>query len=160
MALCFVAFATSSAALFVALLARLPTLVGRIGLAFLLATAVGLAMAALFPMDPISTPPAAATSSGRLHGVSAMIGIPGEILAVLLLSLALRKQASWSTLPLLPLTAVIWLSLALMIASLMVAMQQQSMDGPGVVGWANRMLMVGYSVWLMVVAWPMARASS
>ena len=96
MAVCFVAFATSSAALFVALLRSLPTLVGRIGLGFLLATAVGLALAALFPMDPISTPPDAATSSGRMHGVSAMIGIPGEILAVLFLSLALRKQPTWS----------------------------------------------------------------
>jgi hypothetical protein len=33
------------------------------------------------------------------------------------------------------------------------------MNGPGFIGWANRMLMAGYSVWLMLVAWPMARAA-
>jgi hypothetical protein len=160
MAVCFAAFAASSAALFATLRGRVRTRVGRIGLAFLLATAVGLALAAVFPMDPISTPPDAASTSGRMHGVAAMIGIPSEIIAALLLSLALRKLAPWSALPLLPLAALIWLSLVIMIASLMVAMQQQSMTGPGIVGWANRTLMVAYSVWLMLAAWPMARAAA
>jgi hypothetical protein len=159
MTACFVAFAAGSASLFVALMPQVRTVLGRIGLAFLLITAVGLTMAARFPMDPLSTPPEAASSSGHMHAVSAMIGMPGEIVAVLLLSLALRKQAPWAALPLLALTLVIWLGLGAMIASQVVAMQQPSMDGPGVVGVANRLLMTAYAVWLMLAAWPMARAA-
>ncbi len=154
MTVAFAAFAVGSAALLVALWTRLKTLQGRIGLAFLLASAAGLGLAAVFPMDPLSTPPESASFSGKMHGVSAMIGIPGEILAVLLLSLALRKQGHSGMLTLL--AAVIWISLGVMIAALMVAMQAQTMDGPGVLGWANRALMVAYSLWLIVAARPLA----
>src|SRR5580658_6549994 len=57
MALCFAAFGAASAFLFAALFRHMPSLLSRIGLAFLLADAVGLTMAARFPMDPVSTPP-------------------------------------------------------------------------------------------------------
>ena len=61
MALSFAAFGGASAALFAALLmliAPMPSVLGGVGLALLLAAAVGLAMAARFPMDPVSTAPA------------------------------------------------------------------------------------------------------
>ncbi len=92
MAVCFAAFAAASACLFAALLAQVPSLLSRIGLAFLLAAALGLAMAARFPMDPVSTPPEQMSFTGKMHGVAFMIGVPCQILAVLLLSLALDKQ--------------------------------------------------------------------
>src|SRR5947208_11623043 len=59
MTLCFAAFGAASSCLFAALIAQAPSLLSRIGLAFLLTAAVGLAMAARFPMDPVSvsTPP-------------------------------------------------------------------------------------------------------
>jgi hypothetical protein len=44
-----------------------------------------------------------------MHGVAATIGMPGEILGVLQLSVALRKQAPWATLPLGALAVAIWL---------------------------------------------------
>ena len=92
MALCFAAFGAASACLFAALIAHVPSLLGRIGLAFLLAAAVGLAMAARFPMDPVSTPREQMSFTGKMHGVAFMIGVPCQILAVLLLSLALGNQ--------------------------------------------------------------------
>jgi hypothetical protein len=70
MALCFAAFAAASACLFTALVAHAPSLLGRIGLACLLSAAAGLAMAARFPMDPVSTPPKPMSFSGKMHGVS------------------------------------------------------------------------------------------
>jgi len=160
MALCFAAFAASSASLFAALIAHLPSLLGRIGLAFLLAAAVGLAMAAVFPMDPVSTPPAQMSFTGKMHGVSFMIGVPGQVLAALLLSLVLRNRASHASLPLLALTAVIWLSLAVMIAIMLIVGpgKPPNPNGPErFLGWPNRLLMVAYGVWLMAAAWPMAR---
>jgi hypothetical protein len=156
MALCFAAFALASGSLFVALMGHAPTLMGKIGLAFLLAAAIGPGLAAIFPMDPISTARDAATFSGRMHGVSFMIGVPGQILAVLLLSLALRGQPFWGGAPLLLLTAVIWISLAVMGAGIVMSMKT-GMDGPGILGWANRLFMIAYAGWVGTVAWPLAR---
>lgn len=156
MALCFAAFAVASASLFVALIGHVPTLTGRIGLAFLLAAAIGPGLATFFPMDPIATAAGAGTFSGKMHGVSFMIGVPGQIVAVLLLSLALRAQPAWSGAPLLLIGAVIWISLAVMIAAMMLSMKS-GMVGPGILGWANRLLMVAYAGWVAVTAWPLAR---
>jgi hypothetical protein len=160
MALCFAAFGAASGCLFAALIAHVLSLLGRIGLAFLLATAVGLAMAARFPMDPVSTPREQMSSTGKMHGVAFMIGVPCQILAVLLLSLALGNQPSYASLPLLVLTAVIWLSLAIMIAIMLIVGpgKPPNPNGPEkFLGFPNRLFMVAYGVWLMVVAWPIAR---
>jgi hypothetical protein len=124
MALCFASFGAAGACLFAALIAQVPSLLGRIGLAFLLAAAVAGALAARYPMDPVSTPPAQMSFTGKMHGVSFLIGVPGQVLAALLLSLALRNQGSYASLPLLALTAVIWLSLGIMIAIMLIV-------GPG-----------------------------
>jgi Protein of unknown function (DUF998) len=162
MALCFAAFAAASASLFIALFGRVPSAFGFVGLAFLLAAAVGLAMAALFPMDPVSTPRERMSFTGRMHGVAFLIGVPAQIMSVLLLSLALGQQGSHPLLPLLMLTAVIWLSLIMMIAIML-------MVGPGkppnpsgperFLGFPNRLFMIAYGAWLIVVAWPSAVAA-
>jgi len=117
-------------------------------------------MAARFPMDPVSTPRERMSFTGRMHGVAFMIGVPCQILAVLLLSLACGSHTAHASLPLLALTAVVWLSLAAMIAVMV-------MVGPGkppnprgperFLGFPNRLFMVAYGVWLIVAAWPMTR---
>jgi hypothetical protein len=157
MALCFAAFAAASASLVVALATHMPSLPGRIGLTFLLLASSGFAMAARFRMDPVSTPPAKMSFSGKMHGVSFLIGVPCQSLAVLLVSLASGGQTSYELL--LGLTAVIWVSLAAMIAIML-------MVGPGkapypngperFLGLPNRLFIVGYAVWLIVAAWPLA----
>jgi hypothetical protein len=160
MALCFAAFGAASGCLFAALIAYVPSLLGRIGLAFLLAAAVGLAMAARFPMDAVSTPHEQMSFTGRMHGIAFMIGVPCQILAVLLLSLALGSQTAHASLPLLVLTAVVWLSLAAMIAVMLIVGPGNAPNPGGperFLGFPNRLFMVAYGVWLMVVAWPMAR---
>lgn len=60
--------------------------------------AVGLAMAARFPMDPVGTPRERVSFSGKMHGVAFLVGVSCQLLAVLLLSLALRNQASHASL--------------------------------------------------------------
>lgn len=158
MALCFAAFAAASACLFATLVPHTPSLLGHIGLAFLLAAAVGLAMAARFPMDPVSTLSAQMSFSGKMHGVAFMVGVPCQLLAVLLLSLALGDPHA--SLPLLVLTAVIWLSFATVITIMLIVGpgKPPNPDGPErFLGWPNRLFMVAYGVWLMVAAWPVAR---
>lgn len=157
MTVCFALFAAASGSLFISLMGNTSTLVGRMGLIFLLVAATGLAMGAAFHTDPISTTPDTMTFSGRMHGVSFMIGVPGELLATLLLSLALRTYQPWVGQPLLSLTVIIWLSLAIMAVAIVVTMKHFAVDISSIVGWTNRLFMAGYAVWVIVVAWPMAR---
>lgn len=157
MTVCFALFAAASASLFLALMGNTSTLVGRIGLIFLLVAATGLAMGAAFRTDPLSTAPEAMTFSGRMHGVSFMIGVPGVLVATLLLSFALRTHETWIGLPLLSLMAITWLSLAAMAIAIAVTMKHLGVDVSSIVGWTNRLFMAGYALWVIVVAWPMAR---
>lgn len=159
MAVCFAAFAAASACLFAALIPYVPSLLGRIGLGLLLAAAIGLGMAARFPMDPVSTSPAEMSRSGRMHGVSFMIGVPSQVLSVLLLSLALRNEPTHASLPLLSLAALIWLSLIVMIAILVRVGPGKPPDPNGperFLGLPNRLFMIAFGVWLIVAAWPIA----
>ena len=159
MALCFAAFGAASASLFAALLPRVAALTGDIGLFFLLTAAVGLVMAARFRMDPVGTPQASMSSSGRMHGIAFLLGVPSMVLAVLLLSLSLGAQSIYASSPLMAIAMVIWLSLVVMIGIMfMVGPGAPDANGPErFVGWPNRLLMVGYAVWLIVAAWPLAR---
>jgi hypothetical protein len=158
MALCFAAFAAASACLFAALVPQLQSLPSRIGLGFLLSAALGLAMAACFPMDPASTPSRQMSFSGRMHGVSFLIGVPSQTIAVLLLSLGIGSETSQPSLPLLVLTSIIWLSLIFMMAIMSMAGHGKTAnpDGPqSYLGWPNRLFMVSYGIGLLVAAWRM-----
>lgn len=155
MTLCFAAFAVASAALFITLLDSVRGPLAWLGLAALAAAMVGTAMGGAFPMDPTTTAPGAMSFAGRMHGVAFMVGVPGEILATLFLSLALRSNPAWTGLPLLWITAFVWVSLAIMAWALMGFMKDTS--GPTVMGYFNRLFMVGYAVWVAVAAWPRLR---
>jgi len=158
MALCFGAFAAASACVLAALVQYPLSLLGRIGLAFLLVAAIGLAMASRFPMDAVSTPRERRSFSGRMHAVSFVMGVPAQILAVLLLSLGLGS--SRAQLPLFGLAATVWLSLAATITIMVMVGpgKQPDPNGPErFLGLPNRLFMVAYGAWLIVVVWPMAR---
>lgn len=90
-----------------------------------------------------------------MHGVAFLIGVPCQVVAVLLLSLALRDDTAYSSLPLLTLAAVIWLSLVMMIAIMLIVGpgKPPNPNGPErFLGWPNRLFMIAYGVWLMAVA--------
>ncbi|HTF90072.1 MAG TPA: DUF998 domain-containing protein [Planctomycetota bacterium] len=162
MALSFFSLAVGCAGVTVVLVSRIKTIAGRIGLVFMLAATIGLGMATMFPMDPITVSPENSSFSGKMHGVAAMVGNPGFMIGALLLSLALRRDPDWADVRplLLAMTAVIWISFVLMMV-LMIRMMQQQGDSPtGGIGWANRLLWVAYCAWLMLAAWPVARAPS
>jgi uncharacterized protein DUF998 len=158
MALCFAAWAAASALLFVALAPRASSNLERVGHVLLLAATVGLGMAARFPMDPVGTPRRDMSFSGRMHGIAFLVGVPALVLAESILSLSLARHGSHAAIPLLLLTAAIWLSLIAMIAiGAMVGPDHgPNPQVPWLFGWVNRLLMVAYSLWLIVVAWPMA----
>lgn len=155
MGICFFAFALASAVVLVSLVEVVRGPLGWLGLLALAAATVGLAMGGAFPMDPTTTSQAEMSFAGRMHGVAFMVGVPGQVLAILLLSLALRGQPEWSGLPLLWVTAFTWVSLGIMAWALMAFMKNT--DAPTVMGYFNRFLMLGYAAWLMLAAWPKLR---
>jgi hypothetical protein len=143
--LMFLSLAASCVSLFFAIKSQIRTVGGTIGLGFLLAAAAGLAMAAMFDMRH------------DLHGLAAIIGIPSLPIAAMLISVSLVRNQAWSSARrlLLWMANLTWISLALMIAALATGLSQSSGKfGPDVlIGWPNRLLIVTYCVWLMVVAW-------
>lgn len=150
MTVCFLAFSLASLSLFVALLRHARGGLGRGGLGFLLLTAVGLALGGLFPMDMSTADPAAMSFSGKMHNVGFMVGVPSELLSVLLLSLALRRDPSWTRAPLGLWAAAVWVSLIVMVPLLM---QLRFFGIP------NRTFMIAFGIWIALAAWPLARTA-
>jgi len=145
LSLMFVTQALSCVALFFAIKSQVRTVGGRIGLFFLLAAGVGMAMASVFDV------------THNLHGLSALIGIPGISIAELILGVSLSRNPAWSSKRRLLLwTANLpWISLVLMVIMLFIGLSQSGGTfGPGVlIGWPNRLLIVAYCGWLMLIAW-------
>jgi hypothetical protein len=157
MAAAFLSLSVSCAALFFAVKPHVRTIGGRIGLLFLLISAISLAAAAIFTIDPVTANKEELTTHGNLHGLVSMIGIPGLSVASWLITLSLTRKTSWtSTSRSLKWTAVlIWFFLLLMIGMLAVTLPLSGGKfGPNVwVGWPNRLLMIAYCAWLITTAW-------
>jgi hypothetical protein len=136
------------------------TTAGKIGLLFLVLAGIGEAMAAVFDINH------------KLHGLSAMIGIPSLSIAAMLISVALVRTESWSIArnSLLWTANLTWVSILLMGIAFAVMMATYAQAGGDVsasaevvttlpegvialVGWANRFLIVVYCSWVMTVAW-------
>jgi hypothetical protein len=144
LALMFLAQAVSSIALFFAIKSQIRTFGGKIGLFFLLAAGLGLTLAAIFDW------------TNPLHGLAAMIGIPSQAIASIVLSLSLSRgqpQAA-SRRPLLVTANLVWISLVVMQVFLFTGLARTGGEfGPEVlVGWPNRLLIVAYCAWLLTAA--------
>jgi hypothetical protein len=155
MSVCFAAFAVASLALLISLFGAVQSPLGWAGLAALAAAFIGLSLGGAFPTDPMTVTPETMSFSGRMHGMGFMIGVPGTILSVLLLSISLRRRQGWNASLLFTLAAIVWVSLAVMAWSVLNFMKAP--DGPTILGWANRLFMVGFALWIVAAAWPPAR---
>jgi hypothetical protein len=140
----FVTQAASSIALVFAIRSQIHTVGGKIGLFFLLGAGLGLALAAIFDW------------TSPLHGLAAMIGIPSQAIATLVLSVSLsrRQPRIFSKKPLLITSNLVWVSLVVMQVLLFTGLARTGGEfGPEVlVGWPNRILIVAYCAWLLTVA--------
>lgn len=144
LALMFVAQALGSFALFFAIRTKVRTLGGKIGLFFLLAAGIGLTLAAVFDW------------TSPLHGLAALIGIPSQTIACIVLSVSLsrRHPRVFSRLPLLLTSNLVWISLVVMQVLLFTGLARTGGElGPEVlIGWPNRILIVAYCAWLLTAA--------
>ena len=156
MELAFLSLALSYVALFITIRTQLRTILDRIGLALLLVSAAGLIMAAFFTTDPITTSQDAMTTEGSLHAFGGTLGFAMPF-AALLVSLGLARSRTWAPAR----RSLLW-STGLALIGFLVSLfslgfmlsRSNGAFGPDVpVGWPTRLEMLGYCVWLMVVAW-------
>jgi hypothetical protein len=148
LSLMFLAWAFSCVTLFAAIKSQVRTRGGKIGLGLLLLSALGMAMAAFFDVNH------------NLHGVAALIGMPNLPIAAVLISVSLGRNSSWtmSRRSLIWTAILTWVSLILMNVAIFTGFSQTGEANPGAwFGWANRFLILAYNIWLMTVAWRMAK---
>lgn len=136
------------------------TKMGRIGLYFLIAAGIGEVMAAVFDINH------------SLHSLASLIGIPSLAIAAMLISKSLTKDEVWANAKksLLWTANLTWISILLMAISfviLIITFTQSGAEMPtdsttvtalpagviGLVGWANRFLIIAYCAWVINLAW-------
>ena len=152
----FVLWAASCGALALALRGHVRARSGKAGLVVLMVAAAALVPAGLFPQDPVTAPPETHTVSGSIHAIASMIGIPGIPVAAVLISASLgRSHPHWRPHRTLLMAAAhaTWISLAAMAIYLAWAVPQAGGFTPDVAaGWMNRLVVVSYLAWQIVLA--------
>ena len=161
----FAAWGVSSWALVLALRAEARSTPVRVGLVFLAIAGVGEAMAAVFDIN-----------HDMMHGVAGALGILGLPVAAMLISVGLGRTERWSAArrTLLWTANLTWISVVLLAATfvMLVVTFSQVPGGPpaqapnvlphgviGLVGWANRLIVVSYCAWVVGAAWHTLRMS-
>ena len=159
MVLAFVSLAVSCGALFIAIRSEIGTRGGKVGLAFLLAAAVGLLVAATFTTDPTTASGDEATTHGAIHGAGAIVGMMSIPVAAALLTRSLQRNPSWSVArrSLLWATGFVWIGFFAFEASFAIMLPGHELGPDFRIGWPNRFLILTYSVWLAAVALGAAR---
>ena len=157
MKLAFLIWAASFILLALPLRNEVKTWVGKAGVVILFIVAAALVFAGLFAQDPVTATPDELTTSGTVHAIASMIGIPGIPIAAVLISSSLvrtnpawtphRSSVMWSA-------HATWISLALMVAYLAWAVPRAGGFNPEVLaGWMNRLVVATYLAWQFAIAY-------
>jgi hypothetical protein len=118
--------------------------------------ALGALGSALFVAEPTTTPWMSQTAIGRLHIVCATLFVLGFPPATTIVGWNLSGgQTPASVQSLLAwLSLIVWAGFLLFVGSIIFYGAPKCRFGPQVrIGWQNRLMMVIYSTWLMIVAW-------
>jgi hypothetical protein len=156
MVLAFLSLACGKVCLFLTLRPHVQTRGGKVGLGFLLISALGITLGAVSTADPITASTEQLTMHGNLHGIGGLLGIPTFPIAAMLITLSLTRNGVWTTAhrSLLLTANLTWMVLATFILTVAVMLPKAGGFGPDVlIGWPNRLLMVAYCAWLMTAAW-------
>lgn len=160
----FVALAVSTLAAGVSVRRVVAGRAGTAGLVLLAVAAAGMVLGGVAVSDPITATSEEVTTHGSLHGLAAMVGIPAFPVAAGLVARGLTRGTGWpgSRRTLWIATVGTWVGLAQMFAAMAVLLPaNDGVFGPDTpIGWPNRLLIVSYVAWLLVVAIPAARTTS
>jgi hypothetical protein len=154
----FLASGISSCSLALAIRSRVRTRAGRVGVAFLVVAGLGQAMASVFDIR-----------NDAMHSLAGALGILGMPVAAVLVTVSLVRNPDWTPVRrrLLVLAHLVWISrillvgtLGLLVWSFMATYNSLPSQAPptlphgviGLVGWADRLLVVVDCGWVAVVA--------
>jgi hypothetical protein len=154
MRLAFLALAGSFLSLMLALRPHARGALGLTGRVFLGIASVGAAMGGLFNTDPPGTTPEHISTTGMLHGFAFMLGVPGVLVAVTLLTITLWRSSAWRSqrAMLLVSAALVWGTM-LVFGMAMGSAVASHASGPGfTVGWQNRALVLAWALWVAALA--------
>jgi hypothetical protein len=160
LSLMFLAWGMSSWALAIAIWSQVKTRAGKVGLWFLVIAGLGESMASVFDIthDPG-------------HSIAGVLGMASFPIAALLLSVSLGRLHDWrdAKRPLLWLANLSWISVVLLVATLVLMTVQfaQANGGQlpqhapaqlpagvlGLDGWADRLFVLSSCLWMLVAAW-------
>jgi Protein of unknown function (DUF998) len=149
LSLMFAFWALSSWALAVTVWSQVNGIGGKIALGFLIAAGVGESMASVFDINH------------PFHNLAGMLGVLSLPIAAMMISGRLGHTQAWSAAKnvLLWTANLTWVSPVLMVAALIIMIRgytwpgnKMNADVIAVVGWANRLLVVVYCVWVVAVA--------
>lgn len=159
LSLMFACWGLSSCALAYAIRSQATTIPAKVGLALLVLAGIGQALAAAFDLNQVV-----------LHNVAGLLGIGCFPVAAVLISGRLGRTGdrSESKKALLLTANLTWISVIVLAATFVVMVSTFMATGaptpaqapkvlpPGViglVGWANRLLVLAYCIWTITVAW-------
>ncbi len=124
---------------------------GRIGRTALIVTASGLALAAFATADPITATADQLTTHGTLHGLGAMLGIPGIAIAAIAIARSIPADVTYAR-PIRIASHILLAAVAVFFVS-MIAMFRGAPATPDVrIGLQNRGLVIAHATWLLIVA--------
>ena len=161
MRLAFLALASSFLGLMLALRSHAKGALGVTGRVFLGIASVGAALGGLFNTDPPGTAPEHISTTGMLHGFAFMLGVPGVLVAVTLLTTALWRSPDWRSqrAVLLASAALVWMTMLVFGMAMASAMASHATGPQFAVGWQNRALVLAWALWVAALAAHCRRAS-
>jgi hypothetical protein len=129
------------------------SIVGKIGLVILVISASGMILAAICKADPLNTPTALQTETGKLHQLGAMLDqIP---FTAVFITIALFRKNAWhiNRLYLVLMLLLVWFGFIFFVGSVKAQFPADGKFGPTVlVGWQNRIMIVTQAIWLAYIA--------
>ncbi len=160
LSLMFLAWGISAWALAVAIWSQVKTRAGKVGLWFLVIAGIGEVMASVFDI-----------THDTGHSIAGVLGVGGFPIAAVLLSVSLGHSKEWydTKKPLLWIANLSWISVVLLVATLILLTvqfaeanggqlpQHAPMSLPagvlGLDGWADRLIVLSNCLWVVVAAW-------
>jgi len=119
--------------------------------------------AAIFTTDPITASQDELTTHGNLHRLGTLLGLLTVPIAATLIGRSLPRDQAWFPARRLLqwMAGLTWISLLVFFLSVAVMLSQSGREfGPDVlIGWPNRLIVLAYSGWRIVVAWYALRLS-
>ncbi len=155
MKLAFLIWAVGCLALALALWREVTAWPGKLGVAVLWLVAFALVPAGLFAMDPVTAKPEEVTTSGMIHAISSMIGVPGIPIAAMLISSSLwRTNPAWTPrrFAIMATAHATWVSFfAMNVYVAWVLSTSGGFNSEHWAGWLNRLVVATYIAWQLVV---------